>query len=534
MLDEVTVRLIEPRQLKDFDQTIEKEHYLKNANAVGQVLRYVAEYQGQWIALLTFCSASRHLKPRDSYLHWSPREVPRRRHLIAQNSRFLILPTTGRWPNLASRILKLVSQRISGDWEDHFGRPILLLETFVDPQRFTGTCYKASGWTPLGQTKGYKRRGRDYYLDLKHPKELWVKPLGGRALKTLRAEELPAHLSDSKAAPPPPSPVPTALLSSLWEFLRDYVEDPRDAQGLRHPLGAVLCIATLAIACGCTHPHAIAEFASSLNHGQRNRLRCRRRKHQPRQYEVPCERTFRRLLAALDPDQLKEAFIGWMEQLDPQALQTLHMDGKVVRNAKAAPAKLKDDPDLEQAAASIDTPQAEQKPKADKALTLVNFQTPGQRLIDQIAVPSDTNEEAAVAAHLPKMDLTGVLVIGDAAHTVKANCQCLTQELGAEYLFFLKGNQPTALANAKRVLAGELSPKVEKADKGHGRVEERKFFCCDVDGARIGLAGAAQVFRLEQKTDYIRAGDVYRQTQSTRYGVVSLGSGAFSPRATAR
>lgn len=79
-------------------------------------------------------------------------------------------------------------------------------------------------------------------------------------------------------------------------------------------------------------------------------------------------------------------------------------------------------------------------------------------MIDQIAVPQDTNEEAAVAAHLPQMDLTGVLVIGDAAHTTKANCRHLTQDQGADYLFFLKGNQPHAYAKAQQLLTGNSPP----------------------------------------------------------------------------
>jgi len=98
------------------------------------------------------------------------------------------------------------------------------------------------------------------------------------------------------------------------------------------------------------------------------------------------------------------------------------------------------------------------KPKADKALTLVNFQTTEQRLVDQVAVPQDTNEEAAVAAHLPKMDLAGVCLTADAAHTTKANCRQLTQGNGAEFLLFLKGNQPLALAKAEQLLPGTLPP----------------------------------------------------------------------------
>ena len=114
-----------------------------------------------------------------------------------------------------------------------------------------------------------------------------------------------------------------------------------------------------------------------------------------------------------------------MATLDPEPLKVLHLDGKAIRNANPAPARLKKDPALVKAAASVDTPLELQKPKAEKALMLVNFQTPSQRVIDQIAVAQDTNEEAAVAAHLPKMDLAGVLVIGDAAHTVKANCRLI-------------------------------------------------------------------------------------------------------------
>jgi hypothetical protein len=124
----------------------------------------------------------------------------------------------------------------------------------------------------------------------------------------------------------------------------------------------------------------------------------------------------------------------------------------------AARARLEEDTVLAQAALTVDTPPDLQKPKAEQALTLVNFQAPEQSLIDQMAVPQDTNEEAAVAAHLPKMDLAGVLIIADAAHTVKANCRQITQMKGGDYLFFLKGNQPVALAKAQQLLPGNLPP----------------------------------------------------------------------------
>lgn len=459
MLSEVTVRLVEGEaERRRHDELLEKEHYLHNATAVGRVLRYIALYRGEWVAVLTFCSAALHIKPRDRFLKWLARQVRERRHLIAQNCRFLVLPSTGRWPNLASCVLKRVCARISQDWQEAFGHPVLLVETFVDPERYAGTCYRAANWQALGRTQGCARRGRDYYLDREHPKELWVYPLGRGALKQLRAPTLAEALLEGGRPLPPPVPVPTASMRSLACVVRTLVQDSRDPHGVRHPMVGVVSIMTLAIGAGCQGPHAIAEFAESLNHGQRRQLGCRHQRGHPRQYDVPCERTFRRMLKQIDPDQLRQAYTEWMAALDPEPVRILHLDGKVVRNADAAPARLVEEPALAEAAAALDTPAEDQKPKADKALTLVNFQTPGQRLVDQIAVPRDTNEEAAVAAHLPKMDLAGVLLIGDAAHTVKANCWHLTQEQGAEYLLFLKGNQPHAFAKAKQLLTGAIPP----------------------------------------------------------------------------
>jgi hypothetical protein len=458
LLAEVTVELLTPEDRDQYDHYMETEHYLRNATAVGQVLRYVARYRGQWVALLTFSSAALHLKFRERLLSWSPRQLSERRHLLVQNSRFLILPSTGKWPNLASRVLKLTCDRLGQDWKDHFGHPVLFAETFVDPQRYRGTCYKATGWQLLGATKGFGRDRQDFYVDQEHPKELWVRALVPDALAQLQAIELAPELRNGQAPPPPPPPVATESMSSFWEFARRRLTDPRCARGRRHSLASLVTLAALAIASGCQGPHAIAEFAQSLSHGQRRRLRFRRLVGTRHQFEVPCERTFERLLKIIPCDQLKEVYAQWMATLDPEPLKVLHMDGKAVKNADPAPARLPEDPALVQAAASVDTPVELQKPKAEKALMLVNFQTPSQRLVDQIAVPRDTNEEAAVAAHLPRLDLAGVLIIGDAAHTVKANARLITQQKGGDYLFFLKKNQPKALAKAEQLLLGALPP----------------------------------------------------------------------------
>jgi len=463
LLAAVTLRLMEGSERERFDEELTTKHYLKNATAVGRVLRYVGEYHGQWLALLVFSSPAFHIKLRDQWLHWSPRQVKERRHLIAQNSRFLVLASPGQWPNLASRVLKLACQRLPQDWQEHFGYPVQVVETFVDPQRFRGTCYRAAGWQPLGPTQGFERRWQDFYTDTEQPKELWVRPLGQQALAQVRAAELPPTLADPQGPLPPACPIPTGQLGSLYEWFRQRPTDPRKPRGVRHKLASCLTLIALAVAAGCQAPHAIAEFAHSLNHAQRGRLRCRRRSGHPRAYDVPSERTFRRLLKKVDPEQLKDVLVGWMQTEDIAPLRVVHADGKVIKNAQPAPPR-----SLAQQLAATSASPCEiapelQKPKADKALMLVNFQTTEQRLIDQVAVPRDTNEEATLASHLPKMDLAGVCLTADAAHTTKANCRQLTQNNGADFFLFLKANQPLALAKAEQLLAGKLPPSGQHA-----------------------------------------------------------------------
>jgi hypothetical protein len=109
------------------------------------------------IACLAWSSAPRHLGSRDRYIGWSPEARRRNLRFLAYNSRFLILPWV-RVEHLASHLLSRMAARISADWEHSYGHPIYFLETFVDPERFRGTCYRAANWVLLGRTTG---RGKD-------------------------------------------------------------------------------------------------------------------------------------------------------------------------------------------------------------------------------------------------------------------------------------------------------------------------------------------------------------------------------------
>jgi len=161
LLECVQVRPIQPEERQRYDQLMGEQHYLGNPQLVGEQMRFVAEYKGQWVGLLAWSAGAYRLKLREGWIGWSPSQKKRRLSLVANNSRFLILEE---WhsPNLASRLLKLCLARLSQDWEQIYGHGILLVETFVDPQQFRGTCYRASGWTLLGQTMEALRFPRDW------------------------------------------------------------------------------------------------------------------------------------------------------------------------------------------------------------------------------------------------------------------------------------------------------------------------------------------------------------------------------------
>jgi hypothetical protein len=140
-----------------YNSLIEQNHYLGYEQPVGEHLKYVVWSQGRPVACLAWSSAPRHLGCRDRFIGWD--SVARRRNIrfIAYNTRFLIVPWV-QTPHLASHILGCIARRVSLDWEALYAHPIYFLETFVDPERFRGTCYRAANWIVLGETTG---RGKD-------------------------------------------------------------------------------------------------------------------------------------------------------------------------------------------------------------------------------------------------------------------------------------------------------------------------------------------------------------------------------------
>ena len=423
-LKNVTVRLIRPEEQERFDHLLETEHYLRSARLGGPSLRYVAEVAGEWVALLTFSGAAPHTKARELKIRWTPRQRARRLGLVVNNSRFLVLPERQRYPNLASRVLALGLKRLSADWSEHWGHPILLVESYVDESQYRGTCYKACGFEAVGLTAGFGRSSRDYYLEHGRPKQLYLRELRPRALGILRQGRLPAELAEHEEKIAGPCPLRAAELSSLLELFQQ-LKDPRRGHGLRHPQPFVLACAAVAMLMGAGGYEAFEDLCQKLTQRQLRALGCRQ-DAKTKHYRPPSDSTFFRVLNGLDAPQFDLRVGQWMMAQEISILQRLAIDGKCLRGSGRADGK---------------------------PLQLLSAVSHRLRLtVAQEPIQEKSNEIPALKPllnKLPKAALEGSLLTADALHNQQESARFITQDLGADYLFGLKGNQTGILQRAE-------------------------------------------------------------------------------------
>lgn len=156
---------------------LDRYHYLGYRSRVGQNLQYwVFDGRDRPLAGVVFGAAAWQCAPRDAWIGWSHAQRARQLGAVVNNTRFLVLPWV-RVPGLASAILSLVSRQIRRDWQGKYQQPIWLLETFVDRQRFAGTCYRAANWIYLGQTQGRGRQGPSSQEPSTSIKDIYAWPL---------------------------------------------------------------------------------------------------------------------------------------------------------------------------------------------------------------------------------------------------------------------------------------------------------------------------------------------------------------------
>ena len=423
LLDGVSLRLIDKAERSGFDQQIVEKHYLHSCDLVGEQLRYVAEYQGDWMALLAWSAAAYNLMAREEWIGWSRKQKQMRLTLWANNSRFLILPQ-GHHPNLASRVMKLCLGRLSNDWLATYGHELLGVESFVDSQLFRGTCYKASGWTLLGQTKGYRRSRQDYYTEHDRPKQLWVKELRPGARTILRGRNLPDTLKVIEAGKVPECHTSAEEMDRMMELFSN-VPDWRKIQG-SYRVSSLLAITVCAALCWVHRGQRdLAAFAANLMTVQMNALRLPRRGN-PRRYLVPKETTFYRFLSNIDSRELEKALMAWQDEVlgsrSPDDNQ-VSVDGKELLSSQGT-----------------------------KIVSAYSVKS--GRWLGSERIKDGSNEIPAAQELLKRAPIEGTLVTGDALHTQTKTAQIIVQERGADYLFTAKGNQPTVAESVRQLYDG--------------------------------------------------------------------------------
>jgi len=416
LLESVQVVLVTERdQRRRFQRLLQKHHYLGSLKPVGEQMYYAAvDVQGRWLALLLFSAAAKHLKHRDRWIGWTRAQRDRRLSLVVNNSRFLILPTA-RTANLGSRVLRLTLERLSADWRARYGHPVLVVETFVDPEQFCGTVYRANGWQELGLTDGWGRCQRDYYVQHDKPKRLFVRQVTPNACRSLQAEHLKPALAAVEKKAGARSYHKIQELRALTEHFKALPEYRGRVES--YPVWSLVTLMLLALLCDAPRGQKdLAKLARRLTQHQRRALGIRPNRHGF--FPAPSQSTFSRLLAGLDARRLNQALLDIQMQVRglPPPDELIAVDGKEPRHGPG-----------------------------DAILSAVTV--PSQFYLGSALVDTKTNEIPVARELFGELDLTGRSVALDALHTQDETARQLVLEHGAHYLLTVKNNQPTLRKN---------------------------------------------------------------------------------------
>jgi len=421
-LRQVTVDLIDQgRDKARCRRELAGHHYLGDVRAVGEQLFYaIKDAQGQWLGVFVFCAAARRLRARDQWMGWTEEQRRRRLALVVNNCRFLLLPDKA-GPNLGSRSLRLVLARLSADWQARYGHPVLIVETFVDPEQFCGTVYTASGWSELGQTDGFGRVRRDFYVQHDKPKRLFVRELCRNARRSLQAERLRPALAEVERRTPPRPTQSAVEIRSLAEQLRG-IPDYRRRIGL-YPLWSLVALGVLAHLCGAPRGQKdLVKFAKGLSQGQRRALGIR--PLPDGRYPAPSQPTFCRMMKHIEAQALEQVFLRYQHQVRgaPPTDELIVLDGK--------------------------------EPRAGGGHSVLTAVTvPSQYYLGSAMVDQKTNEIPVARELFHRLDLDGRKVSLDALHTQTQTARELVLEHGADYLLTVKDNQPTVRQSIENLVA---------------------------------------------------------------------------------
>ena len=426
--NELTVRVIQPKEQARFDELLDAKHYLGHTRSVGDFLRQVVERDGQWVGLLAWGPACLHLKDRDRWIGWNRLQRAERLKLIAQNRRYLLLTERGAAPNLASQVLALAMRELAGHWQSRFGYRPVLAESFTDIEQFHGTCYKASGWEAVGMSAGFSRHRADFYVPNDRPKKLWLKPLCADAKTILCGASLS---TEHRAAETPATsgvlPLDQKQMRSLLDTFCT-MTDPR-AGNTRFRLPSVLTIISMALLCGKRDISEFHRFGWRLRQNQRALIRLPFKKGSRKIREIPGYSVYYQVLSRLNLNEFATVLNSWLRARSGELPGALAVDGKMIRECIGVVTMADHDTGAPHSAAIMSQKEGEGENCEMKV---------AQKLIDQSG------------------KLAGKVITGDALHAQRRTSRQVVEH-GGEYLLQIKSNQKVTLKHAQSVF-GTASP----------------------------------------------------------------------------
>lgn len=420
----LTVRVMAPEERERFGRLEGTYHYMGQTRSGGDTLRLVFEEAGEWVALMVWGAACYRLKDRDDLIGWTPRLRAERQKLVVMNRRFTLLAPPGTRPNLASQVLGLAVRKLPGLWRRAHGYEPLLAETFSDIEIAAGTCYRAAGWLDVGQSKGFSRHRRDFYVPNDRPKRLWIKELRRGAVALLCASHLPpecARGADSDGWGV--LPLTQGRAESLHEALCR-VPDPRRHNRSFH-IGSLLALLAMAVMGGAHSLARVVRFAQTLSLPQRKALGLPRFRPGSDYRKTPSYSAFYNLLHQLDSDALARVLSDWLRAQEGALPRQLALDGKYIGDVVGL-------------------------------VSLVNVETGVPVAMAPVSRKEGQGKRCELRVGrqmLAQTDLTRARVSMDALHAQHETLRTVALN-GGEGLVQIKANQKTVLRTAQRLAAG--------------------------------------------------------------------------------
>jgi urease gamma subunit len=445
-VSDVTVRPIAADEVDKFNSLLREHHWLGH-RLTGQVMRYVAVADGLWVALIGFGSAALSCAARDRYLGWNREQQYTRLRHVVNNQRFCVLPA-GRTPNLVSAVLARTLRRLSSDYLAVYGHRALVVETFTDPARHSGACYKASNFIPAGHTLGYARSGGSYRHH-GNRKRVWLYQLHRRAPRILSAP-FPHPLLSNNIRGVDVNTLPITGDGGLLAALTA-LADPRKKRGVRHSVAVILTMVAAATLAGNRSFRAVADWVADLPQDALARLGARQRPQTGR-YVAPSEATIRRTVKGVDANHVDALIGGWL-------LEQVHAGRLAAEQTSAFIGFAVDGKTLKGSWPEINT--------ANGKVRLLSALVHGEGVIvGQRAIPAHTNETTQVLPLLQTISgagadtgcddepgLDGAVITADALHVHRDNMAGVLKRNG-DYVLTVKNNQPTLRTQIEKMFTG--------------------------------------------------------------------------------